>query len=264
MNINDLVNKEFFVEIGEEGTISKVGISSIRDILSICLLPYNMPTNDWCLIRDNKKFVTRYKEYINRYNREWSTKYDPSKEVLATIGQLAKKYATSKDKIKIKVVELPNPEVHTGMIFGHPGGSCWFKPNCKPKGYGTQLEKFETFKGKAFLFYNQAGEGIARLWALPVDQESFVVFNGYIDGGKNTKKLMDLILQIPSLNLVSTQLTLGSYNSGLYVNNDAEFLVGSNKIVERVNSVNKYKSCGCCKQCPLYLSETIEVKWWNE
>lgn len=217
-----------------KGMISERGVSEIQGYMGI----QHLQDGDWKALNPNNArrllpalpagwdwtwVVTGRGEYVGTFPKrvgKWLYKENSLKApatFLQELGNIARRH--TEDNITY-TYEFVNRFDWQAGDFGDRGSCYW-------GGHSGAREVMENEGGLAIRFYND-GKGFGRAWIAPIDENLYIVFNGY--GFTHYPTLT--IARVLAAHVGGSYKKIGLLNHGssaglLYINSDNGFIVGS-------------------------------------
>lgn len=230
------------------GWVTRAGAEEVNKYLRNKKLPtVNWPSQylsdvyrlTWELQTNRGKFAKRYDAYVAMMNKQYVEAYRPrvksyytapAPEDLATIGQMAQKFATRDIPLYFFVTRSCDDLGPSG--FGHPGHSCWWDrgddDDDDDDNSGRYVDHFMDHSGWGIVFGESPSElsklrnGCGRLWAYQVSVDVFVVFNGYMYGAGDELRPAEVLAHALDGDFKRVQIVS---DNNIHLN-DAGYLIG--------------------------------------
>jgi hypothetical protein len=110
--------------------------------------------------------------------------------------------------------------------------------------------------GMAIRFYDGNDKGIGRAWLIPIDDDLYIIFNGYGLGGDSTLRIARIFALF--IGLQYKRITLSNSDGGLYINNSVGYIIGRMEAIDGIerHDFNWYEvELDTCHHCGRQLDE---------
>lgn len=138
--------------------------------------------------------------------------------ILTEIGNLAKMH--SSDEITYVFEFVDHADWYAGEFGDH--GSCWWGD------YSDGKDAYIANGGHAIRFY-EGNKGIGRAWVMPLDENKYILFNGYGLAANPTLTMTRIMSQY----LGMTYKRISVYaNDSIYINGNSGYVIGEHDAIE--------------------------------
>jgi len=250
-NVGKLINNPIIItDTDNIGKVSVIGRQKINKLLIDNELPA-LPSSEsgnwsWNIKNNCGSLAKRYKKYVLLLIKSATidkTKFQeliPTDSFLAQLGQQADKYKITEEQSVVCLQAVKSPFDWHNNGFGHPGGSCWFSEKHPPRNsalFDTQKDMFGALGGLAMLFYSgdkvDETKGLGRLWAYQYEKNKMIVFNGYMNGGRNSSFLVNTLAKALQTSYIQVRLFSDSH----FINDDIGFMYTDEPWTEKLDII---------------------------
>lgn len=194
--------------------------------LTTSLLPA-LP-EDWIwtwLVSGRGEYVGTFPKRVSKYYYKVHGLKCPQSFIMQ-LGNLAKQHSEGQEWY---LFDFTNRIDWEAGDFGDRGSCFW-------AGYAGAKVMIEENSGLAIRFYHDEQNGKGRAWLVPIEDNMYILFNGYGMGNNSTLTIARVFSLFVGLQY--KQITLDNAYGGLYVNGNAGYIIGR---IEQIDEIEDYQ-----------------------